>query len=88
MAKYVQEYARRNQKNAKNSYELALFVFKEIGAHYESALCLTKLGRLTAMIDLIGSKKELASNADVALKLLKECPTLELADLLTDNFVS
>ena len=44
MAKYIQEYAKRNAKNSKNSYELCLFVFKEIGAHFESAICFAKLG--------------------------------------------
>jgi hypothetical protein len=88
LAKYIQEYARRNQKNAKNSYELALFVFREINAHFESALCMAKLGRFSAMIDLIQSKKELSANSDAALKIFKQCPSLELAGILTEHFVN
>ncbi len=88
LAKYIQEYARRNQKNAKNSHELALFVFKDIGAHFESALCMAKLGRFSAMIDLIQSRKEVSVNSEAALKIFKECPSLELAGILTEHYVT
>ena len=40
------------------------------------------------MIDLVSSKKEFQNNAEFAAKILKECPSLELACLLIDYYVN
>lgn len=88
IGKHIQSYARRNARNAKNSFELALFVFKDIGAKFETAICLAKLGRYAAMLDLITIEQETFNSVDPALKILKECPSLELAFLLVDHYVT
>ncbi len=40
------------------------------------------------MIDFISTQKDLMSNSEIFLKLLQECPSIELADLIMENLVS
>jgi hypothetical protein len=70
-------------KNSKSSFELALFIFTEMKAPLEATICMAKLGRLSSMMDFIRSQKNLNSN-EVYFKILKECPSVELATEIMD----
>lgn len=45
-------------------------------------------GRYSAMIDFILTHKDLMDNSEIYIKLLQECPSIELADLIMENLVS
>lgn len=63
-AKCVEEYARFRPKGiAKNTFELALFIYAEIGATLESAVCLAKLGK-TGSSKIKNNTKHLFLNDD------------------------
>ena len=82
-AQLIEEYARLKAKNSKTSFELALFIYTEIKAPLEATVCMAKLGRLSSMMDFIRSQKNLNNN-EVYFKILKECPSVELATEIMD----
>ena len=85
--KLIEEYARLRPKNHKNSYELALFVYQDIKAYMEAAICMAKLGRFSAMMDFISqNQKHLYSSCvETLLKILVDYPCIELANLIMDT---
>ena len=86
-AKLIEDYAHLKPKNSKNLFELALFIYKEIKASFEVAVCMAKLGRLSAMMDFVKSKKEFANNPEIYFKIIKECPSIELANEIMERLV-
>jgi hypothetical protein len=77
-AQLIEEYARLKAKNTKSAFELALFIYTDIKSPLEATICMAKLGRLSSMMDFIKSQKNLSNN-EIYFKILKECPTVELA---------
>ena len=63
-----------------------LFIYKDISASFEAAVCMAKLGRFSAMIDFIKTRDDLASQSpDIYFKILEECPSIELANEIMEN---
>jgi hypothetical protein len=88
IAKQIHDYAKQNPKNSKNSYELCLFVYNEIDAFLESAICLGKLGRFNTLLELILKKNEILNRTDVLGKILKESSSVDLAFLFLEKLVN
>lgn len=87
-AKLIEEYAFFKPKNSKSLFELALFIYKDINASFEAAVCIAKLDRFSAMMDFIKAKSDLAAQIpDIYFKILEECPSIELACEIMGNSV-
>lgn len=88
-AKLIEEYAFFKPKKSKNLYELVLFMYKDIKAPFEAAICMAKLGRLSAMMDFIKIHyKSATEQSDIYFKILEQCPDIELANDIMDNSVN
>lgn len=88
-AKLIEEYAFFKPKKSKNLYELVLFMYKDIKAPFEAAICMAKLGRLSAMMDFIKIHyKSATEQSDIYFKILEQCPDIELANDIMDNSIS
>ncbi|CAF0963189.1 unnamed protein product [Brachionus calyciflorus] len=81
----IENYSKQNCKNPRNSIELALFVYTEIKAIPKMALCMARLGRYVAMFDLMSKDQEMHNNIEDWLKILKQTPSIEFANLIVEN---
>lgn len=85
-AQLIEEYALLRPKNSKSLFELVLYIYKDIEAAFEAAVCMAKLGRFSAMMDFIRSSRELTdSSPEIFFRILAECPSIELACEIMDN---
>lgn len=106
-AKLIEKYAKKFPKNAKNLFELALFIYTDLKSIFEMAVCMAKLGnfnhklkkrkqmfnilfnfiqgRYSVMMEFALSNKNVFTNKDIFLKILRQCPSIDLANLIIDS---
>ena len=84
-AKLIEDYAQFRSKFAKNSFELALYVYREIKeVSLNVLICLVSLGRMEQLTEFIKTKE---IGLDTCLELLAFHPQTDLGDIITRLFV-
>jgi hypothetical protein len=83
-AQAIDEYVELKAKYTRKGLELALFIYRDVNAVLEAAICTAKLGRFTSAIDYVMDNETL-STAEVCLRILHKCPDMDLAMLLVES---
>jgi hypothetical protein len=84
IARYIDKFASFKPQHEKKAIELSLFIYNNIDSQFEAIICLAKLGRFTAMLEKFNANydEDVDELDEILLKVLKECPTVELAIFL------
>ena len=84
-AKLIEEYAQFKSKFARNSFELALYIYHEIKEiSLNVMICMASLGRMEQLAEFIKAKD---IQLDTCLELIVFQPQTQLADIITHLFV-
>ena len=83
-AQFIEDFGDLKPIYDKKCKELALYINNQVGASFEAAVCMAKLGRVKAMSEWIDSKYCKEKNFAVYLDILKKCPSKEIASFITE----
>lgn len=84
LARLIEQFSSLKQQHEKKAIELSLFIYNHIDCQFEAIVCLAKLGRFTTMLEKFNANydEDVDELDEIFLKLLRECPTFELANFL------
>lgn len=87
-AQFIEHFGDLKPVYEKKCNELALYIYNQVGASFEAAVCMAKLGRVKAMSEWIDSKYCKEQNFAVYLDILKKCPSKEVSSFIVEvNYV-